>query len=133
LEIEAGECLALASCDFQDSFCGYYNTREGDDFDWERGRGKIYDLTGPVTDTSGTKDGYYALSKPPFDIKAGSKAWLVSELFTQQAPGCLNWYMYMYGEYLEKANLSVYVRDLDTKNQTKFRLNKLWTIGVIKS
>jgi hypothetical protein len=67
-----GECAAEASCDFEEDFCGYYNTREGDDFDWDRGRGKVYDLTGPIVDhTTGTSEGYYAYIKTPFDALPG--------------------------------------------------------------
>lgn len=65
IEIENGACYPEASCEFEDDYCGFYNTREGDDFDWERAKGRKNDFTGPQVDhTTGTIEGYYALINP---------------------------------------------------------------------
>ncbi|RNA13045.1 MAM and LDL-receptor class A domain-containing 1-like [Brachionus plicatilis] len=54
-------CFNEASCDFEDEFCGYHNTKEGDDFDWYRAKGRIYYSTGQSVDhTTNTVEGYYA-------------------------------------------------------------------------
>ena len=98
IEIETGSCPNEASCDFEDDYCGYYNTKEGDDFDWERGKGQLYVSTGPSVDhTTGTQAGFYAFINPFSPFKLGDKAWLVSELISTPEPGCLNWYMNLHG------------------------------------
>ncbi len=50
IEIENGACPPEASCDFEDDYCGYYNTKEGDEIDWERAKGRKYSTTGPGAD-----------------------------------------------------------------------------------
>ena len=62
IEIENGACSPEASCDFEDDYCGFYNTKEGDDFDWLRGKGAASGpMTGPSVDhTTNTQSGYYA-------------------------------------------------------------------------
>lgn len=65
VEIENGPCFAEGSCNFEDDYCGFHNTREGDDFDWERGKGRIYFSTGPGVDhTTQTTQGYYIFINP---------------------------------------------------------------------
>ena len=34
IEIENGACNLDVSCDFEDDFCGFYNNKLDDDFDW---------------------------------------------------------------------------------------------------
>ena len=61
-----------ASCDFEEDYCGYYNTKEGDEIDWERGKGRLYTSTGPSTDhTTLTALGYYAFINPIAPMKIG--------------------------------------------------------------
>ena len=37
VEIENGQCAAELACNFESDYCGYYNVKELDQFDWERG------------------------------------------------------------------------------------------------
>lgn len=61
IEITNGACYEELSCDFEEDNCGYYNTKEGDEFDWQRGKGKNSFSTGPSVDhTTNTALGYYA-------------------------------------------------------------------------
>jgi hypothetical protein len=72
IEIEEGACPTEASCDFESGYCGYYNTQEEDDFDWLRGKGRVYYYTGPAVDhTTNTAAGYYAFINPTSDMQAG--------------------------------------------------------------
>ena len=65
IEIENGACPLEVSCDFEEDYCGFYNTKEGDDIDWERGKGQLYSTTGPSADhTTQTALGYYAFINP---------------------------------------------------------------------
>jgi hypothetical protein len=49
IEIENGACdYDEASCSFEDGYCAYYNTNEGDKFDWLRDKGRVYKYTGKV-------------------------------------------------------------------------------------
>lgn len=41
MEIENGACPPELTCDFEESYCGFYNTKEGDDIDWERNQGVV--------------------------------------------------------------------------------------------
>ncbi|CAF0741635.1 unnamed protein product, partial [Brachionus calyciflorus] len=119
IEIENGACYSEGSCDFEDDFCGYYNTKEGDDFDWYRGQGQLYYITGPSVDhTTQTVLGYYAYINPINPQKQNDSAWLVSEVLTSPNSGCLTWYYNMYGRDIGK--LSVFKRDRNAI------LNTLW-------
>ena len=70
--MENGACPLEVSCDFEDDYCGFYNTKEGDEIDWERGKGRLYTSTGPVTDhTTLTPLGYYAFINPMTPMKKG--------------------------------------------------------------
>ncbi len=72
IEIEEGACPAAASCDFENGYCGYYNAQEDDDFDWLRGKGRVYFYTGPSVDhTTNTVEGYYAFINPTSDLESG--------------------------------------------------------------
>ena len=74
IEIENGACPLEVSCDFEDGYCGFYNTKEGDDIDWERGKGRLYSTTGPVSDhTTQTDLGYYAFINPLSPMVVGKK------------------------------------------------------------
>ena len=66
IEVQNGACYAEASCTFEDDLCGYYNTREGDDFDWLRSRAFHLNTTyAPSVDvTTGTTEGHFVYIKP---------------------------------------------------------------------
>lgn len=124
IEIANDACFNDASCDFEDEFCGYHNTKEGDNFDWYRGKGKIYSSTGPSVDhTTNTVEGYYAYINTESSMKKGDKAWLVSETIQAPNSGCLSWYMHLYGRDI--GYLRVYQR-IQNKNATL-----LWSTSVI--
>jgi hypothetical protein len=73
IEIENGACYSEASCDFEDDYCGYYNTIEGDEFDWQRAQGRDNYFTGPGVDhTTGTVSGYYLVIYPSSSMADGS-------------------------------------------------------------
>ena len=109
IELESGDCYEEASCDFEDDLCGYYNTKEGDDFDWLRSKGQISLITGPSVDhTTNTALGYYAYINPSSKMSFGKKAWLISEVLSLSSDACFNWYMHLYGSSI--GNLSVYQR-----------------------
>ena len=127
IEMIAGECDAEASCDFETGYCGYYNTFEGDNFDWLRNKGDTDSFaTGPIVDVStGTKEGYYVFIEASYPQKQGDKAWLVSEVLQTPNGACLNWYAHMYGSSI--GNLTVYQRITDKAPVA------LWTSSVISS
>ena len=54
-------CDLQAACDFEEDFCAYRNTKEGDDYDWMRGKANKNDRIGPIVDhTLGTSLGAFA-------------------------------------------------------------------------
>jgi hypothetical protein len=136
IEITNGECYPEGFCDFEDEgFCGYYNTKEGDDFDWEKDKGQAYPTTGPSVDhTTNTDDGSYVFINPVYSHKKDDKAWLISEsLSISDSPACLNWYMHLYGSNI--GNLSIYQR-LTSQNLLRlFNIEKQqgnkWILGQI--
>lgn len=73
IDLENGPCYAEeGSCDFETDFCGYQNTREGDDFDWDRAKGRAYSQTGPGVDhTTQTTDGFYVFINPMSAMPTG--------------------------------------------------------------
>ena len=72
IEIENGACPPEASCDFEDGLCGFYNTKEGDEIDWERRKGQVFSTTGPSVDhTTLTNLGYYIFINPMTPMKQG--------------------------------------------------------------
>lgn len=73
IEMVNGECDEEGSCDFESDFCGYYNTNEGDEFDWLRNKGDTDSYaTGPSVDvTTGTKEGYYVFIETSYPAKLG--------------------------------------------------------------
>ena len=144
VEIEIGACPAEATCDFENGYCGFYNTKEGDDFDWLRAKGKVFSFTGPQVDhTTNSEVGYYLyinavtemkiglkyLTKSfkknnlKFDILLGDSAWLVSEVFEAPQDACLSWYMHLYGKSI--GNLTVYKR-LTYKNPQQIWQTKVF-------
>jgi hypothetical protein len=136
IEIANGECYSEGFCDFEDEgFCGYYNTREGDQFDWQKAKGSFNPMTGPSFDhTTTTSDGSYIFINPVYSHKKDDKAWLISEsLSISDSPACLNWYMHLYGSNI--GNLSIYQR-LTSQNLLRlFNIEKQqgnkWILGQI--
>lgn len=109
IEIENGQCYPELSCNFEDDYCGYYNVKDLDDFDWERSKGQRYITTGPSVDhTTSTEEGYYVVIDPKMSHKEGDKAWLVSEVIEVPESGCLSWYMHLKGPSI--GNLTIYQR-----------------------
>lgn len=110
IEITNGECYSEATCDFEDDYCGYSNTKEGDDIDWKRTRGlKTKPELGPSVDTTTSTDlGYFVAVQNPND-KRGEKAWLISELFSTPSSGCLNYFLFMKGN--KELTLNIYSRE----------------------
>jgi len=113
IELVNGECPPELACNFEDDYCGYYNIKELDQFDWERGQGQEYPSTGPTVDhTTNTDEGYYAFIDPKSPQVKGDRAWLVSELIqlTNNAgmTGCLIWFYHMKGSGI--GNLTLYSR-----------------------
>ncbi len=113
IELVNGVCPPELACNFEDDYCGYYNIKEYDEFDWQRGQGQEYPSTGPTVDhTTNTEEGYYAFIDPKYPQGQGDKAWLVSELI--QIPsqldmtGCLSWFYHMKGAGI--GNLTLYIR-----------------------
>jgi hypothetical protein len=138
LEIELGDCPAVASCNFETGMCGYSNSRgQGDDFDWQLGQGQVAPNTGPSVDhTTNSARGFYAFANSQQNRSseqqpAIQRAWLTSELFgPRQQPGCLTWYMYLHGA--EVKTLTIYKRPINTNNKTNTSLTTIWTIAVNK-
>lgn len=99
IEFVNGSCYSEGSCSFEDDFCGYHNTFEGDNIDWTRAKGQNSNPTiGPIVDhTTGLAKGYFAAVYNSNE-KLGEKAWLVSEFLTTPDSACLNWCMHLKGE-----------------------------------
>ncbi|RNA26976.1 MAM and LDL-receptor class A domain-containing 2-like [Brachionus plicatilis] len=122
IEIETGPCPPEGFCDFEDGFCGFYNTKEGDNFDWLRGKGPIFSITGPTVDhTTQTQLGYYAYINPVPPQKFNDTAWLISEILFSPNSGCLNFFYNMNG--LNIGELNVYRRVAESA------LEKIWNIS----
>ncbi|CAF0847412.1 unnamed protein product, partial [Rotaria sordida] len=111
-----GACEEEGSCNFEDgTFCGFYNSRDEDDFDWSLNRGETGSwYTGPTVDhTTGTSAGYYAYIESSYPQYHGDKAWLVSEVIESPRGACLDFWYHMKGN--TTGNMSVYHRILDKK------------------
>ncbi|CAF4185562.1 unnamed protein product, partial [Rotaria sp. Silwood2] len=111
-----GACEEEGSCNFDDaSFCGFYNSRDEDDFDWALNQGATISwYTGPSVDhTTGTSAGYYAYIESSYPQEHGDKAWLVSEVIESPKGACLDFWYHMRGN--TTGNMSVYHRILDRK------------------
>ena len=130
-----GACDEQMHCDFEDDFCGYSNTKQGDDFDWQIDKGRnLLGALGPRVDhTLATHAGHYAYVEKITSsfLQEGDKAWLISEVVHNPNATCLEWYMHFDGNYMfdlsEFANLTVYqkIAEGDTT-----KMNPLWTLSV---
>uniref|UniRef100_H3CGE1 MAM domain containing glycosylphosphatidylinositol anchor 1 n=1 Tax=Tetraodon nigroviridis TaxID=99883 RepID=H3CGE1_TETNG len=103
-------------CGFEDErICGFSQDRS-DDFDWTRQNHltqnpKRSANTGPETDRSGTKEGYYMYIEASRPRVQGDKARLLSPLFnvtsvrgpkgSGRVPYCVSFYYHMKGKHIE--------------------------------
>ncbi|XP_015904973.1 MAM and LDL-receptor class A domain-containing protein 1 [Parasteatoda tepidariorum] len=99
-------------CTFEEDACGWTNALPIDaldDFDWARQYS--YSVSGPSTDhTKGTKEGYYMnlLSNPHAPQRGGTRAWLISPLFSATGrTRCLSFYYFMYERSIDPAGPSL--------------------------
>ena len=134
IEIENGECYPELACNFENDYCGYYNVKDLDDFDWERAQGQRYIITGPSVDhTTNTDEGYYVVIDPKSSHKEGDRAWLVSEVISAPESGCLNWYMHLKGRSI--GSFSIYqrvgVEPLVTLFSVQKEQGKNWIFGEV--
>ncbi|CAM4977745.1 unnamed protein product [Rotaria socialis] len=116
ISLANGPCEEEGSCNFEDgTFCGFYNPKDEDNFDWALNQGGTISFdTGPTVDhTTGTSVGYYAYIESSFPQNHGDKAWLVSEILESPKGACLDFWYHMKGN--TTGNMSVYHRVLDAK------------------
>ena len=101
-------CDVQLQCDFERGFDGFFNTRVGDTFDWMIKRGKeTPDQLGPHVDhTLETQAGQFAYVEQHTNsrLRDGDKAWLISEALHTPEGGCINWFMYLDGKYIQLEN-----------------------------
>ncbi|KAM6942984.1 MAM domain-containing glycosylphosphatidylinositol anchor protein 1 [Xenentodon cancila] len=124
-------------CGFEDErICGFSQDRS-DVFDWTRQNNltnnpKRSANTGPETDRSGTKEGYYMYIEASRPRAQGDKARLLSPLFnvssvrgpkgSGRVPYCVSFYYHMKGKHIGTLNVLLRVRSIapvDTVAWTK--------------
>ncbi|XP_060570183.1 uncharacterized protein LOC132728554, partial [Ruditapes philippinarum] len=95
-------------CDFDDDFCNWLQY-DGDDFNWDRMKGKTKShSTGPSVDhTSG--HGYYTYIKTS-NRKGHAKAILLSPTLNA-GKYCLSFWYYMYGSGIDRLRLQLWQRN----------------------
>ncbi|XP_057707315.1 MAM domain-containing glycosylphosphatidylinositol anchor protein 1 isoform X2 [Corythoichthys intestinalis] len=125
-------------CGFEDErICGFSQDRS-DVFDWTRQNHltqnpKRSANTGPETDRSGTKEGYYMYIEASKPRVQGDKARLLSPLFnvttvrgpkgSNRVPYCVSFYYHMKGKHIGTLNVLSRVRSIGTASVD----SKLWT------
>nr|XP_023648898.1 MAM domain-containing glycosylphosphatidylinositol anchor protein 1 isoform X2 [Paramormyrops kingsleyae] len=125
-------------CGFEDSrICGFSQDRS-DTFDWTRQNAltqnpKRTANTGPDTDRSGTKEGYYMYIEASRPRVAGDKARLLSPLFnvtqargatgSNRVPYCISFYYHMKGMHIGSLNILMRVKGIATVDTL------LWSIS----
>ncbi|XP_066300039.1 MAM and LDL-receptor class A domain-containing protein 2-like [Branchiostoma lanceolatum] len=107
------ECDPLGSCDFEGSSCTWKNEERQDNFDWERQTGGTVSAdTGPSADhTLGTPYGTYLYIETSVPQQQGDVAWMVSPVFDNSMPRCMNMWYHMKGQNI--GALRVYMRPID--------------------
>ncbi|XP_075906564.1 MAM domain-containing glycosylphosphatidylinositol anchor protein 1 isoform X2 [Nelusetta ayraudi] len=124
-------------CGFEDErICGFSQDRS-DDFDWTRQNHltqnpKRSPNTGPETDRSGTKEGYYMYTEASRPRVQGDKARLLSPLFnvtsvrgpkaSGRVPYCVSFYYHMKGKHIGTLNVLLRTKSIasvDTQVWTK--------------
>lgn len=114
-------------CGFEDGqICGFSQDRS-DDFEWTRQNNltqnpKRSANTGPETDRSGTKEGYYMYIEASRPRAPGDKARLLSPLFNMSSlkgprgsarvPYCVAFYYHMKGKHIGTLNVLLRVRSI---------------------
>ncbi|XP_019382546.1 PREDICTED: MAM domain-containing glycosylphosphatidylinositol anchor protein 1 isoform X1 [Gavialis gangeticus] len=105
------------TCHFEDEkICGFMQDRM-DNFDWTRQNAQTQNPkrtvnTGPPTDISGTKEGYYMFIEASRPRVEGDKARLISPLYNITAKYyCVSFYYHMYGKHIGSLNLLVRVKN----------------------
>uniref|UniRef100_A0A8D3A062 MAM domain-containing glycosylphosphatidylinositol anchor protein 1 n=1 Tax=Scophthalmus maximus TaxID=52904 RepID=A0A8D3A062_SCOMX len=114
-------------CGFEDErICGFSQDRS-DDFDWTRQNHQTQNPkrssnTGPDTDRSGTKEGYYMYIEASQPRVQGDKARLLSPLFnvtsvrgpkgSGRVPYCVSFYNHMKGKHIGTLNVLLRVRSI---------------------
>ncbi|XP_036360425.1 MAM and LDL-receptor class A domain-containing protein 1-like isoform X2 [Octopus sinensis] len=95
-------------CTFEKDMCSWTNDVKAD-FKWARAQGPSgHYKSGPTTDhTSGTKDGWYILSKRSWRSKSYSKARIVGPSIPPSQTRCLNFWYHMYGAYVNQLQVNV--------------------------
>ncbi|XP_012723466.2 MAM domain-containing glycosylphosphatidylinositol anchor protein 1 isoform X1 [Fundulus heteroclitus] len=114
-------------CGFEDErICGFSQDRS-DVFDWTRQNNLTHNPkrsanTGPETDRSGTKEGYYMYIEASRPRAQGDKARLLSPLFnvssvrgpkgSGRVPYCVSFYYHMKGKHIGTLNVLLRVRSI---------------------
>ncbi|XP_032417108.1 MAM domain-containing glycosylphosphatidylinositol anchor protein 1 isoform X1 [Xiphophorus hellerii] len=114
-------------CGFEDDrICGFSQDRS-DNFDWTRQNNLTHNPkrsanTGPETDRSGTKEGYYMYIEASRPRAQGDKARLLSPLFnvssvrgpkgSGRVPYCVSFYYHMKGKHIGTLNVLLRVRSI---------------------
>lgn len=115
VEMITGPCPPAGFCDFERDQCQWVNTEAGDDFDWERHKGKTpSNATGPKVDhTIGTEQGYYMFIEASGTARrVGEKAHLISDYQDPQTTACLSFWYYMFGSAI--GSLNIYTKKIQT-------------------
>nr|XP_014343290.1 PREDICTED: MAM domain-containing glycosylphosphatidylinositol anchor protein 2 [Latimeria chalumnae] len=124
-------------CGFEDDNICLFTQDKNDEFDWTkqsavtRGESKYTPNTGPSTDRSGSKHGFYMYIETSRPREKGEKARLLSPVFNVAPKNpygatntayCFSFYYHMYGKHI--GALNVYLR---LKGQTIIE-NQIWTL-----
>uniref|UniRef100_A0A673J960 MAM domain-containing glycosylphosphatidylinositol anchor protein 1-like n=1 Tax=Sinocyclocheilus rhinocerous TaxID=307959 RepID=A0A673J960_9TELE len=125
-------------CGFEDiRVCGFTQDRS-DVFDWTRQNHLTQNPkrsvnTGPDTDRSGTKEGYYMYIETSRPRQAGDRARLLSPLYnvtaargptgTTRTPYCVSFYYHMNGKHIGTLNVLMRVKSIATVDSA------VWTLS----
>ncbi|XP_059421746.1 MAM domain-containing glycosylphosphatidylinositol anchor protein 1-like [Carassius carassius] len=125
-------------CGFEDiRICGFTQDRS-DVFDWTRQNHLTQNPkrsvnTGPDTDRSGTKEGYYMYIETSRPRQAGDRARLLSPLYnvtaargptgTTRTPYCVSFYYNMNGKHIGSLNVLMRVKSIATVDSA------IWTLS----
>uniref|UniRef100_A0A672ND15 MAM domain containing glycosylphosphatidylinositol anchor 1 n=1 Tax=Sinocyclocheilus grahami TaxID=75366 RepID=A0A672ND15_SINGR len=125
-------------CGFEDiRICGFTQDRS-DVFDWTRQNHLTQNPkrsvnTGPDTDRSGTKEGYYMYIETSRPRQAGDRARLLSPLYnvtaargptgTTRTPYCVSFYYHMNGKHIGTLNVLMRVKSIATVDSA------VWTLS----
>ncbi|TRY74172.1 hypothetical protein DNTS_008636 [Danionella cerebrum] len=125
-------------CGFEDNrICGFTQDRS-DIFDWTRQNHLTQNPkrsvnTGPDTDRSGTKEGYYMYIETSRPRQAGDRARLLSPLYNVTAargpagstrtPYCISFYYHMNGKHIGSLNVLMRVKSIATVDSAVWSLS----------